>query len=70
MQFLFVSTDLCSPAFFTACLTANQLAACYALFGFAHRDLHPLDNLFTFPSESKRAILGAHKVHNQWRGSV
>jgi hypothetical protein len=41
MQFMFFSTDLCSPAFFTARITPNQLAACYALLGFAHQGLAP-----------------------------
>jgi len=28
MQFLFISTDLCSPAYFSAWITPNHLAAC------------------------------------------
>jgi hypothetical protein len=42
MQFLFVSTDRCSPASFTAWIAPNQLAACYALLGFVHQGLAPL----------------------------
>lgn len=44
MQFLFVSSDLCSPAFFSSRIAPYNLAVCCALLEFALQDLHPLDN--------------------------
>jgi hypothetical protein len=48
MWFMYFSTDLCSPAFlparqagFSPWITPHDLAACYALLGFAHQGLAP-----------------------------
>jgi hypothetical protein len=59
MYFLFVGTGLCRLASFTAWVTPNQLATCYASGRYSvRRDLHPLEiNL-------QHALLFSNKICN------
>ncbi|MEO5603357.1 MAG: hypothetical protein ABIR06_20730, partial [Cyclobacteriaceae bacterium] len=77
----FVSTDLCSPAFFSSRITPHNLAALlrrsFGGRGLLMRidavhigDLHPLDNLFTFPVECNTPYWAHHKVFIYLRGAV